>query len=132
MDSLKFDRKVLLKAVRDNRDKHQTDYDEAVEGYKEAVVEALQKKIAFFQKALADYKNGGELHPGASLGLTPPRHYMKDYNRVVKMLEMSHEDDIELSHEEFSQYVMDDWKWKENFTQSTALYSNNKLWKSES
>jgi hypothetical protein len=40
------------------------------------------------------------------------------------MLEMSKEDTIELTQQEFSQYVQDDWHWKDQFLFSNMNYSS--------
>jgi hypothetical protein len=36
---------------------------------------------------------------------------------------MSTDTVVELSEQEFRQYVMDDWSWKHNFLASNAMYS---------
>lgn len=126
MDKLKFKRSKLLESVRDNRDKHQREYKEAVDGYRDEVIEQLKKKINLYQTELARWKSAEtviEIDPYVSLGLRKPEQYLKDYDRVIKMLDMSHEDEIELNHQEFAQYVMDDWAWKEQFSTTTALYN---------
>ncbi len=110
MDELKFKRDKLLAAVRENRGKHQVEYVEAMKGFRESVVENLKKKIEFLQGELVLAEKGEDIK--TSLSLTRPQQYLKDYDRVIKMLEMSHEDEVLLDHQEFTQYVMDDWKWK--------------------
>jgi hypothetical protein len=42
------------------------------------------------------------------------------------MLEFGLAEEVELSAQEFSQYVMDKWAWKEQFTHSHQIY-NKKL-----
>ncbi len=39
------------------------------------------------------------------------------------MAEMSIDDTITLSEDEFAMYVMDQWRWKQSFTESTLVYT---------
>jgi ribosomal protein S28E/S33 len=52
-----------------------------------------------------------------------PQDYTREYDRALKMLEISVDDIIELDEETFAQFVMDDWDWKRQFLNSTASYS---------
>ena len=38
------------------------------------------------------------------------------------MAEMSVHDTIELTEDEFAMYVMDQWRWKQDFSETTARY----------
>ena len=38
------------------------------------------------------------------------------------MLEMSVDDEIELTEEEFSNIILDDWNWKRNFARLNSNY----------
>jgi hypothetical protein len=40
------------------------------------------------------------------------------------MLEMALANEVELSEEDYQQYVMDDWSWKEELLTSNARYSS--------
>ncbi|MBA2774756.1 MAG: hypothetical protein H0U36_12045, partial [Nocardioidaceae bacterium] len=45
-----------------------------------------------------------------------------DYDRVLTMAEMSVEDVIELTADDFAMYVMDQWHWKQTCTETTGFY----------
>lgn len=105
----------LLKAIRDNRTSHEADYKEAEEGYR-------SKSIAKLKAALRAAEEGEEIR--SSTGLTAPTQHLKDYDRVIRMLEMSVAEEITISEQQFQQYVMDEWNWKRDFSASNALYSN--------
>jgi hypothetical protein len=47
----------------------------------------------------------------------------KDYDRVLKMLDMTTDEVVVLSEDDFAQYVMDEWQWKEQFSQINSTYS---------
>jgi hypothetical protein len=52
-----------------------------------------------------------------------PEDHTADYNRAIKMIEMHEGDTITLGEDEFAQLVMDDWAWKRQFLDSSAMYS---------
>jgi hypothetical protein len=56
------------------------------------------------------------------IGLPEPEDHTDDYDRVLTMIEMSINDTVELSENEFAMYVMDQWDWKQSFTESTYRY----------
>jgi hypothetical protein len=56
-----------------------------------------------------------------------PVDQTREYNKVIRMLEMSTEDVIELQEHEFSQYVLDDWGWKGQFLASNSAYSSTAM-----
>ena len=39
------------------------------------------------------------------------------------MAEMSVDDTLELTEDEFAMYVMDQWRWKQSFTDTTDRYT---------
>jgi hypothetical protein len=47
--------------------------------------------------------------------LQRPTSHIKEYDRVLDMLEASLDEEFELSDKEFSQYVRDEWSWKTDF-----------------
>lgn len=124
-------RKALLEKVKENLKQHIEDYEEAFESYKLEATKALskaKKTVLDGIEALIARVNREEkpvpIHiPTVSFAdLVTPVSYAKDYEKVVTMLEMSVEDTIELDSEEFSRYVMDDWVWKQRFSETTMLY----------
>jgi hypothetical protein len=46
-----------------------------------------------------------------SVTLTEPSNHIKDYDRVITMLEVSVDETIILNASEFDQYVRDVWAW---------------------
>lgn len=104
----------LLAAIKANRDKHVIDYEEAMNGYRTASVSKLSRML----KAARD---GGAIE--VSTGLDVPKDHIKDYDRVIRMLEMSTADAITITEHQFSQYVLDEWDWKARFLGTTSSYS---------
>jgi hypothetical protein len=106
-------RLVLLETLKENRDKHRQVFEEAQEGYRTAV-------IAELDAMLAEAKAGKRVKRAVTL--PEPVDQTKDYDRVIRMLEMDVREDIELEEHEVAQYVLDDWRWKDMFTASNVRY----------
>lgn len=112
MQMVRMDKSVLLSKIKENRAKHAKDYEEAVVGYKEQLVAKLKEM-------LRDAKAGKPV--SGHVGLAPPNNNLRDYDRAIAMLEASLDNELELDQNEFSNYYMDEWHWKDQFT---ALNSN--------
>lgn len=118
MNSVKINRKELLKIVKDNQKKHVAQYEESVVDYKAAVI-----KLAKSNLKLA---NTGELHEIRKMKNLPqaPTSYEDNYSRAIRMLELSVEDVIDVEEHIFNQLVLDEWGWKQNFVAQSAMYKS--------
>ena len=116
MRSVKVEKLELLGIVRDNKKKHVKEFDEAVKDYKKAALKVAKEHV--------DLAKTGDLDQIAKIRAMPqrPTSYEKDYDRAIRMLELSVEDTIELEEDIFNQLVLDEWTWKNAFTASSALY----------
>lgn len=113
MDSLKYKRDVVLAKLQENREKHRLAYEDAMEGFKEAVVTELSEALEL-AKAGKEYR--------LVLKQTKPAEYLKNYDRAIAMFSMSSQDEVELTENEFTQYVMDNWNWSMSFTDTARTY----------
>jgi len=113
MERLKVKTSDLIKVLKANRKKHIIEYKEAVRQYRLRAVEALKREL---DKAI----NGKSFT--TNISMTRPTSHEKDYDLIIKMLEMSVEEITILDHHEFNQFVMDEWSWKPNFRASTTYY----------
>ena len=113
MEVVKIEKKKLLERLKTNREKHKEIYAEAKEGYRE---EAVKR----FKSELKKAKKGDDFR--ASLGILQPVSNLKDYDKIIAMVDIHCEDTIELNSHEFSQYMLDDWVWKDNFVMSNSRY----------
>lgn len=111
--AIRVKRDDLLDALRKNRDAHRDTFEQAATGYRKRAIEELDA-------SLQDAKAGKKIR--RSIGLVEPMDQTKDYDRVIRMLEMTVDDVVTIGATEFQQYVMDDWSWKEQFTASNAAY----------
>lgn len=115
MNKIKVNRKSLLEKVKLNRTSHRTTFEEALTGYREQAIKELEA-------SLAEAKAGKRIKRG--LALVEPMDMTREYDRVIVMLEMSVEDELEITQQEVMQYVMDDWAWKHQFETVSAMYNN--------
>lgn len=81
MDKVKVTRTELLEIIKQNREKHAKIVKEAKEAYRLAAIDAFEKELEV-AKAGKPFRNYLD-------ELTPPSDHTKDYDRVIKMLEMS-------------------------------------------
>lgn len=108
------DREDLLEVIKKNREQHTKIFEEAVEGYRTQAIKMLEAHI---QRV----KTGNLIE--VSVRIPRPEDHTLDYDRVIRMLEMTSTDPITLSEHEFAEYVMDDWNWKRHFLESNSAYS---------
>ena len=106
----------LLAAIRKNRESHRSEFLKAQEGYREEVIKTLDRM-------LADVRDGRPFVQAQIMSLTMPIEHTNDYDRVIRMLEMSIAEEITVTEGQFSQYVLDDWGWKAQFTATSTRYS---------
>jgi hypothetical protein len=118
MRSVKVEKNELLGIVRDNKKKHVKEFEESVKDYKKAALKVAKEHV--------DLAKTGELDQIAKIRAMPqrPASYEKEYDRAIRMLELSVEDTIELEEDIFNQLVLDEWHWKNQFTASSALYKS--------
>jgi hypothetical protein len=105
----------LVTALTKNRDGHRAQYEEAHSGYRKALLETVAKMYD-------DAKKGLEV--AHMIHLEIPEDHTKDYDRVIGMMRMSIDETVLITQSEYSQYVMDDWGWKERFTGTSNAYKN--------
>ena len=115
MHSINMNREELLAIVRENKEKHITDYNESVEDYKNAVV-----KIAELNVKIANSGNINEM-TFKSFPIAP-NSYVNEYVKAIRMLELSVDDVIEVEEDVFNQLVLDEWAWKKSFMLSASTY----------
>ena len=116
MDSVKIDVKQLLSHLIENRAKHVIDFDEAMVGYRKAMIDSLTVKLKAAKK---------EEDVEHTIRVTRPTSYLDSYDEAIAMLEWTTQSEVELDRLEFKQYVLDEWAWKQAFTATSAMYKSN-------
>ena len=113
MRTVTVNRDEFIQHVTKNRNSHRSVFEEALEGYRNRLTAELERRIR-------DLRRGREVDQ--YIGLPEPEDHTDDYDRILAMAEMSIDDTLELTEDEFAMYVMDQWRWKQSFSDSTALY----------
>lgn len=114
MKEVKVKRDELLGVLKVNREKHQQIFGEALDGYKVKVIETLERTL--------NQARSGE-RVSEHITIPRPINQTHEYNRAIRMMEMSVEPEVTLTTQEFDCYVMDRWHWKQQFLASNSLYS---------
>ncbi len=123
MRDVKVKREELLHTIRENSQKHIDDYEAAIKGYKKMALTKVKETTDRITKQVESLEEGEMLRTvGYMINLTVPENHAKDYDQVIKMLEMCVEAVVVVGSQEFACYVMDDWDWKEDFRETTRMY----------
>ncbi len=113
---MQFEVKKLQELIHNNRETHAKIFSEATENYREALKRELQNKLALLSA-------GKPVEPHSSLIV--PRCYLSSYDTVISMLDFTSDKIIELSIDQYKNYVLDEWSWKNNFIESSVAYSKS-------
>lgn len=113
MRNVNVNRTELIDKLTANRAQHRAVFEEALVGYQTRLIAELERRIR-------DLRKGRRIDH--YIRLPEPEDHTDEYDRVIAMAEMSVDDTIQLSNDDFAQYVMDQWHWKQNFTETTEVY----------
>jgi hypothetical protein len=102
MKSVTVGTPALLERLKANREGHRALFLKAQDGYRAAVILALDKALRDAQHDVA-YRT--------YIALVAPEDHTSDYDTVIAMLEMSVEPTITVEQREFQSYVLDKWDW---------------------
>ena len=119
---MKFPREALLQKLRENKEKHETRYKEAKDGYLTQLKECLESSLRNI--------NEQGIYPSfdaAKEWFDKPRYYGDCYTQALEMLEFCSEESVTLSGEQFRELVNDEWNWSSDFDRSHAKYSSLSL-----
>jgi hypothetical protein len=118
MQNVTVKKEELIKILKDNRAKHEQNYNDAVVGFYVSAEESLQTALA----RLAADKSAGKLNAVQVFEAVPENH-LKEYDRAIRMMTMDTRGEIPLTVGEFSEYVDDEWHWTRNWAESNSKYS---------
>ena len=116
--AMKFKKNDLVLTVQKNRDAHRAIFLEALDGYKKKAIDQLEAHIERVKR--------GDVYQ-LYVSLAEPMDHTRDYNRLLKMLDMTVDEDIEITEAQFAQYILDDWEWKRQFISTNSAYSATAL-----
>lgn len=114
MNTITVNKNQLLETLRTNRAQHESDYKEAVEVY--------NTKAAEWFIESAQLAEQGEVRRNLDLPL--PTKFLDEYDQAIGMMEWEVDPQVELTQEQFSQWVMNKWTWSQHFAGSTQFYNS--------
>ncbi len=105
----------LEQSIRKNGREHCAIFERAVEGYRTAVIKALDSR-------LEDVKAGRKVD--LYIRLPEPTNHTADYDSVLEMLAMTTAEQIVLDQDMFRMYVLDEWDWQQDFKTTASNYTH--------
>jgi hypothetical protein len=116
MNAVNVKREELIAVLKKNREAHHAIFLEAQEGYRKAA-------IAELDVMLQDARFGRRIRRQVSL--IEPMDQTAEYDAALAMLTMSVDETITLEQEDFRCYVLDQWRWKGQWSSSNMAYSSS-------
>ncbi len=147
MNNVVVHKDQLLAILRDNKEKHDAVYEAAVDGYWEVAKERLAQKQKLFNSAVEEMSQdfqhlvnrvqtkidnkdntfpnyvGAALRFDGNLELVYPENHTRDYEKAIRMVELSVYENFSLTEKQFQEYVLNDWSWKEQFLSVANVYA---------
>ena len=142
---IQVNRKELIDTLKKNRELHIQEYEIAKKGYRETlrkkIISSFDEAISSIEKKRLSMLSWAEsltdseiskvndhftLLNGINLEMRVPRSYAKEYDAAIDIAVWDVRDVLELSYAEFQCFVRDEWDWKQEFQQTSALYSSHK------
>lgn len=124
MREVKVRKTELLEKIKSNRIKHVAEYEEACAGYKAAAILDTDYAAAALTEQVNSLKEGNMIElMYVSFNLAVPQDHSADYDQVITMLEMSVDEELTINSDEFACYVMDNWKWRQEWEATKSTYN---------
>ena len=114
MQTVRVDKSKLLKVLKDNREKHHEKFLEALKGWKDDVVKALDVALALARK---------NKKYTTHFDLPQPVSHVDSYDEAIDQVSWSQDTVITLSQREFNQLVRDKWDWQQDFETTFVNYT---------
>ena len=112
--TVKFNVQTLIEKLEQNLRSHCDKYTSAMVAYRKIVMGSLKKTLDSMEK-------GAHLDL-STLKFVAPVEYSKEYQRVISMLRLTTDKEIELDENRYDQLMLDNWNWKREFEQKTCMY----------
>lgn len=105
----------LIKQIKENKEIHVKEFNEAVIAYKEEAVKQLSTELSRVKEGAVD----------AKLDLVTPVNNTENYDKILQMFEWDVRDEVELTQDEFLEYVQDETDFAIQAKLSNTFYSNS-------
>ena len=115
MNTVTVNKADLIAVLTENRDKHQTEYNEAYEGYKLLVIKALEEKLELV-------KSGKEFNMYFENLQNAPDSHVDEYQNVIDMLGVTSDMDVQITMTDYLMYYKNNWSWRSGWHLSNKSY----------
>jgi len=139
--TVEVNRIKLIATLEANRVKHIQDFNEAMTGYKAALLGKIDEAFSDAKKQLevkyqktkervtefndadiAKQRDSFSILDGIAVEMRVPRSYVKEYDAAIDIAKWDVNDTLELTHAEFTCFVRDEWDWKSGFEAVSTMY----------
>lgn len=147
LNVISIEKDRLIEVLQENRDKHITEYEQAVKDYHVIAEYAMKQMAKEARKVASEYtKRAKNIAQSADIdewdvstiamsyyplsGIQKPVSHESDYSDALEMLEFhtitdeSDQNTIQLSQGDFKTFVQDNWSWKIEWDNTTKLYAS--------
>jgi|18_taG_2_1085343.scaffolds.fasta_scaffold58069_2 hypothetical protein len=114
LKTISVDKHKMLDTIKKNMDQHLVAYKEAMLGFEKHYKSVLEDMINRFE-----FDNEIKSHVSFDI----PKSHEEDYKSIIEMLEMSVDDVVYVTYDQFQRYVRDNWEWKKDFLMLSAKYN---------
>lgn len=138
---VRVNRQKLIETLKQNREQHIKQFNEAMDGYKEVAMKEiakafdkladrldkrrkeLEKEIESFSPETAEnFSDHLVILQSVTVNMKVPVSYADAYDAAIDMANFDVRDDLELSGAEFQCFCRDVWDWSNDFTATSAMY----------
>ena len=114
MNKVTVKKTELLEKLKANLVLHKQEFDDTHRGYLKQAQEAYDAALTLLieEDKVTQY-----------FDLDAPTSHAEEYKRAIAMLEMDIDEEVELTEGEFDRYVLDNWRWKNDFKMSNTKYA---------
>ena len=123
MSRVNVKREELIEVLKENRDAHKKEYDEAYAGYVQLCIEALEDKLETVESAAKAPKDSPVKFELFFQDLmSAPENHVQDFQDVIDMFELSEDTKLSIGMEEYKRYYKNDWSWSRSWELSNKMY----------
>lgn len=115
MQSIKVSKTKLIEILNKNRSEHRDIFLAAQNQYRKVVIEVLDEQLQLA-------RDGKPFVLAIIVQLVSPEDHTREYDRAIRMLELSLDETVTLSEAEFMNLVQDIWNWSRSWAASNSTY----------
>jgi hypothetical protein len=138
-------RELLVEALEHNKMAHKDEYEQALAGYKQALLDKLHEAIKAAKVRLKvregeleklitnltdkDIEQQPEYFPlleAVHVQMPVPKSHADEYDAAIDMFTWDTRPELELTYAEFMCFVRDKWDWSADFNTISAFYNGPK------